>query len=506
MPGWDGNGFFVRVYSWEADAAAGIKILASRMDADTNNITNNGFGNTLTRDGQGSATNDLPMNNFRHTGVGDASTRNEYGVVGQIQDSSYLFTAATGTGDAITANFDPDIPALVDGMTLYVRASAANTVVNPTFAPNGLIAHPIKKFGGQPLVAGDITGAGAELILRYVSAFARWELLNPAYSATLAVPWAVAAGTADAITAAYTPAIGAFTDGLLLSFRASAANLTTTPTFSPNGLTAHTITKKGGAALAPSDIPANLAEVLIRYNLANTRWELVNPTDAPTYNSQLITADGTFTVPANCTTATIFKLTATGGGGGSGGSGTANGATTCGASGAATAIVSYTGFTPGQNVTVAIGAKGTKGTTAAGNGTDGGDTTLTYAAVVIATAGGGKKSSGNSSATPATLTPPAGGTASASAGASGLTLVSSILLAGGDGGVAMSNTTVALSFSGRGGGSYWGEGSRGIGSDSLTPVAASNYGSGGGGAQRQAGTDSTGADGAPGVVLVEWWT
>ena len=89
--------------------------------------------------------------------------------------------------------------------------------------------------------------------------------------------WVVAGGTADAITATYAPAITTLADGQLLFFRATAANETTTPSFSPNSLTARTITLKGGAAVHVGAIPAALAEVILRYNLANTRWELVNP-------------------------------------------------------------------------------------------------------------------------------------------------------------------------------------------------------------------------------------
>lgn len=504
MPGWNGTGEFVRVYSWTDDAAAGIKIIASRMDADTNNITNNGFGNTLTRDGQGSATNDLPMNNFRHTGVGNASTRDEYAVVGQVQDSSYDFAIAGGTADAITASFSPAITALVDGMTLYVRASATNATTAPTFKVNALAAHTITKFGGQALVAGDIPGAGAELILRYVLAATKWELLNPAYAATLAVPWAVAAGTADAITAAYSPAIGALTDGLLLSFRATATNATTTPTFSPNGLTAHPITKKGGSALASGDIPDNLAEVFVRYNLANTRWELINPTNVPTYNSQLITANGTFTIPANCGISTVFKFTGTGAGGGSGGVSTSSGSASSGAGAGATFIAAFSGFATAGVVTVAIGAKGAKGAAGA-NGTTGGDTTLTYSAVIIATAHGGLLSAGVTSSANGSFCGSQGG-AAVVPGGGGLTLLSSILMNGGDGFMGVSNATATLAFGGNGGTSHWGPGSRGVGNDGAAVSAAVNYGSAGGGVIRQGGVDLAGADGAPGVVLVEWWT
>jgi hypothetical protein len=91
------------------------------------------------------------------------------------------------------------------------------------------------------------------------------------------IPWTVGGGTGDAITATFTPANTALYDGLLLSVRVPGSNATTTPTLAPDGLTAHTIVKRGGVALAAGDIPGNLSECLFRYNLANSRWELLNP-------------------------------------------------------------------------------------------------------------------------------------------------------------------------------------------------------------------------------------
>lgn len=85
MAGWNGSGAFTRLYSWVADTAAGIDISSSRMDADTNNIVTNGFNNCLTRDGQGAATANLPMNGFKHTNVGNGSAVTDYVAVGQLQ-------------------------------------------------------------------------------------------------------------------------------------------------------------------------------------------------------------------------------------------------------------------------------------------------------------------------------------------------------------------------------------------------------------------------------------
>lgn len=87
---------------------------------------------------------------------------------------------------------------------------------------------------------------------------------------------AAAGGTVDVITATYSPAI-TLADKQLACFVSTGANVSTTPTFAPNALTAHTITARGGAALIPGDIgPAGYIG-LIEYNLANTRWELLNP-------------------------------------------------------------------------------------------------------------------------------------------------------------------------------------------------------------------------------------
>ena len=179
MSGWNGSGTFNRLYSWVADAAAGIDISASRMDADTDLITGNGFSNCLTRDGQGFATANLPMAAFRHTGVGNGVAATDYAALGQCQSGIPSWAIAGGSADALTATFAPAVTSLVDGQIFCVRALSANATTTPTFAPNGLTAHTITKNGGAALAASDIAGDFAEIILRYNLANTRYELLNP---------------------------------------------------------------------------------------------------------------------------------------------------------------------------------------------------------------------------------------------------------------------------------------------------------------------------------------
>lgn len=120
------------------------------------------------------------------------------------------------------------------------------------------------------------------------------------------VGWIASGGTVSAITATYAPAITALTDGMVLAFRATGANTSTTPTFSPNGLTARTIVKSGGVALAVNDIPRANYECLVRYYAASTRWELLNPCPAPGIQS------GT-TAAATATATTIYTISGTSG-------------------------------------------------------------------------------------------------------------------------------------------------------------------------------------------------
>lgn len=190
---WNGSGTFNRLYSWIADRAAGLMISSVRMDADTNDIVSNGLANCLTRDGQGPPTANLPMNGFRHVSAAPGQARTDYATVGQVQDSSTNWAIAGGTGAALTVTLLPAPTALPDGQLVYLRATAANLTTAPTLNVNGLGAHQITKQGGQALAIGDIQ-AGAELVLRYNLAAARYELLNPpAVSTGTLVIWAAAA-------------------------------------------------------------------------------------------------------------------------------------------------------------------------------------------------------------------------------------------------------------------------------------------------------------------------
>lgn len=108
------------------------------------------------------------------------------------------------------------------------------------------------------------------------------------------LPIAAAGGTANAITATYSPAVGLVDQNLAVVVLAAAATITN-PTFSPNGNTAHPITARGGQALVVGDLPGAGFVAFLEYNAANTRWELLNPPTPLITNNQLLanTSGGT---------------------------------------------------------------------------------------------------------------------------------------------------------------------------------------------------------------------
>lgn len=68
----DGNGTFLRIMNWVADAAAAIKIKADRHDQQDDDFAA-GLSNCITKDGQTQPTANLPMNGKKLVNLGDPS-------------------------------------------------------------------------------------------------------------------------------------------------------------------------------------------------------------------------------------------------------------------------------------------------------------------------------------------------------------------------------------------------------------------------------------------------
>lgn len=93
---------------------------------------------------------------------------------------------------------------------------------------------------------------------------------------SLGIPTAVAGGTADAITADFSPNVS-LANGTTVIVRAGSANATTTPTFAPDGLTAKTIVKGNNIALAAGDIAGAGHWLELNFDTVLDKWVLQNP-------------------------------------------------------------------------------------------------------------------------------------------------------------------------------------------------------------------------------------
>lgn len=91
-----------------------------------------------------------------------------------------------------------------------------------------------------------------------------------------------AAGTADAITVALSPAPLALVDGMTVRVRASAANATATPTFAVSGLAAKVIVKGGNTPLEPGSIAGAGHWLELQFDALLDKWVLSNPLNVAT--------------------------------------------------------------------------------------------------------------------------------------------------------------------------------------------------------------------------------
>jgi hypothetical protein len=185
-----------------------------------------------------------------------------------------------------TSNFDLDgYQIILDaGGTSYAQASTANLLdvygaSTLLFKIDMTVATPVN---GLSFVAS-AAGTGVDIVSRGADTNTGIRI-QPKGTGKLTVDggfnWVAAGGSADAITATYSPVITALDDGLLVGVLAGSANATTTPTFAPNGLTAKTIVRDASTALTAGDIAGANHAILLRYSSSLDKWLLQNPATA----------------------------------------------------------------------------------------------------------------------------------------------------------------------------------------------------------------------------------
>lgn len=111
---------------------------------------------------------------------------------------------------------------------------------------------------------------------------------------------AIATGTANSITATYSPA-PTLVDKKILFLRSAFAN-SASVVFNPNGLGSKSVVRGDGSVLIANDIPSADYVMILMYDLANDRWVYLNP-----FASNEVLTGGTFSNYGFTDTSTIIQ-------------------------------------------------------------------------------------------------------------------------------------------------------------------------------------------------------
>lgn len=153
-------------------------VTGTAISSATHNTTMSDLATAITQslayDGQTVPVANLPMNGFRHTGVGNAAARTDYASAGQVQDGALTALSTIAGTDTITAVAPVGMVAYATGQLFSFVSAGANTGA-ATININGIGAKAITKNGAISLAAGDLAVNRVHLI-RYDGT--QFQLLN----------------------------------------------------------------------------------------------------------------------------------------------------------------------------------------------------------------------------------------------------------------------------------------------------------------------------------------
>jgi len=150
----DGSGNFNRLYNWQADKAANIKIQASRMDAEMDGMAT-GLSTCITKDGQTTVTSNISLNSHKLTALSNATASTDAVNASQVRDNTLCSGTGGGSLNAYTFTRNITGSSYVTGTVVWMPAPFTNTAA-ATLNLDGLGAKTIKKNGTTDLTSGDI--------------------------------------------------------------------------------------------------------------------------------------------------------------------------------------------------------------------------------------------------------------------------------------------------------------------------------------------------------------
>lgn len=143
---------------WTQARDAGVKILAADQDTHDQDLAT-AINLCLAKDGQNTPTGNLPMGSYKHTAVANATARNEYLALGQMQDAAVVYGTTTGSSSAYVLALSPAITAYASGQTFRFKANH-NSDGAVTINVNSVGAKQIRNVQGVQLVANELLANG----------------------------------------------------------------------------------------------------------------------------------------------------------------------------------------------------------------------------------------------------------------------------------------------------------------------------------------------------------
>jgi hypothetical protein len=172
----NGSGVF-QINTAGQPVVSGTVISSTAFNALTADLAT-GLSTCVTKDGQTTPTANLPMGNYKFTGLGVGVDAGDSATLGQAQSTVVKLIGSISGVDTITGSLTPALTAYAAGQMFYFVAAGANTSA-VTLNINSLGAKAVTRDGSTALAAGDIV-SGEVVVVVYDGT--RFQMVNAANS------------------------------------------------------------------------------------------------------------------------------------------------------------------------------------------------------------------------------------------------------------------------------------------------------------------------------------
>ncbi|NCU72235.1 MAG: hypothetical protein EBY66_04360, partial [Candidatus Fonsibacter lacus] len=179
----NGSGSFL-INTAGQPVVSGTVISSTAFNALTADLAT-GLSTCITKDGQTTVTANIPMSNYKFTGLGAGSAATDSANLSQVQSSVVKLLASVSGADTITAVGSPTVTAYAAGQMFYFIAAGDNTTT-VTLNIDGLGAKAVTRDGSVALAAGDIKSGEVVVVVYDGTRFQVVSQINSSGNATFA--------------------------------------------------------------------------------------------------------------------------------------------------------------------------------------------------------------------------------------------------------------------------------------------------------------------------------